>query len=76
MYSLTSLCETCCEFMDRNAAEIIQSDALLTLSGVSTPSHLIFNVIFEQALSRTSFRCIRALCYLVILFVLQSSAVT
>ena len=36
MYSLMSLCETCCEFMDEKAAEIIKSDALITLSGVSS----------------------------------------
>ncbi|XP_045185511.2 BTB/POZ domain-containing protein 9-like [Mercenaria mercenaria] len=32
IYSLRSLCETCKEFMDRNASQILQSDAFLTLS--------------------------------------------
>lgn len=36
MYNLKSLCETCCEFMDRNASDIIQSENFFTLSPVST----------------------------------------
>ena len=35
MYCLKTLCQTSLEFMDKNAAEIIQSDAFLTLSEVS-----------------------------------------
>ena len=34
MYSLRTLCQTCFEFMDRNAAEVIKSTAFLSLSGV------------------------------------------
>ena len=34
MYCLKTLCQTSLEFMDKNAAEIIQSDAFLTLSEV------------------------------------------
>lgn len=32
MYSLCSLCDRCCEFMDQNAAEILQSESFLCLS--------------------------------------------
>lgn len=32
MYGLRSLCETCCQFMDHNAAEILQSEGFLSLS--------------------------------------------
>lgn len=35
IYSLRSLCETCKEFMDRNASQILQSDAFLQLSKVT-----------------------------------------
>ena len=34
MYNLRSLCETCCEFMDRNGSEILKSEAFLSLSSV------------------------------------------
>jgi len=34
MYGLRSLCETCCQFMDHNAAEILQSEGFLSLSPV------------------------------------------
>jgi BTB/POZ domain-containing protein 9 len=34
MYSLRSLCETCCQYMDHNAAEILQSEGFLSLSPV------------------------------------------
>ncbi len=34
MYSLASLSQTCCEFMDRNAGDILHSDSFLTLSAV------------------------------------------
>ena len=34
MYNLKSLCVTCCEFMDRNASDIIQSENFFTLSTV------------------------------------------
>ncbi|KAI8480542.1 PREDICTED: BTB/POZ domain-containing protein 9-like [Branchiostoma belcheri] len=32
LYSLLSLCHTCCEFMDKNALEVLNSDGFLTLS--------------------------------------------
>ena len=35
VYSLQSLCLHCCEYMDRNAADILQSESFLTLSPVS-----------------------------------------
>ena len=35
MYSLKSLCETCCEFMDRNASDVIQNENFFSLSSVS-----------------------------------------
>ena len=35
MYSLRGLCDKCCEFMDQNAADILQSESFLTLSVVS-----------------------------------------
>jgi len=38
MYGLRSLCETCCQFMDHNAAEILQSEGFLTLSLVCLSS--------------------------------------
>ena len=34
IYGLHSLCETCCRFMDHNAAEILRSDGFLSLSPV------------------------------------------
>jgi len=34
MYSLTSLCDVCKDFMDRNASQILASDAFLQLSMV------------------------------------------
>jgi len=34
MYGLHSLCETCCQFMDHNAVEILQSEGFLALSPV------------------------------------------
>ena len=36
MYSLKSLCHTCSEFMDRNATDIIKTEAFLSMSPVST----------------------------------------
>jgi len=35
MYGLRSLCETCCQFMDHNAAEILLSEGFLSLSPVA-----------------------------------------
>ncbi len=43
-YGLESLCQTCCEYMDRNAGEIIHTDAFLSLSSVSY-SFMVFLVI-------------------------------
>lgn len=40
MYSLRGLCDKCCEFMDQNAADILQSESFLTLS-VSALQELI-----------------------------------
>ncbi len=38
MYNLKSLCKTCCEFMDRNASDIIQSENFFSLSSVRAHS--------------------------------------
>ena len=40
IYSLKSLCNVCKEFMDRNAAHILHSEAFLGLSQVSKLTHL------------------------------------
>ena len=41
MYGLHSLCETCCQFMDHNAAEVLQSEGFLSLSMVGLSHRLI-----------------------------------
>ena len=43
MYNLKSLCYTCFEFMDRNASEILQSEAFPTLSTVSSLFSLAYS---------------------------------
>jgi len=45
MYSLRSLCETCCEYMDHNATEILQSDGFLSLSPVCNTCFYSFNIL-------------------------------
>ena len=35
VYDLKSLCHKCCEYMDRNAAEIMTNESFLQLSTVS-----------------------------------------
>ena len=52
MYNLKSLCETCCEFMDGNASDIIQSENFFSLSSVSKicidEILLCLNVLFDS----------------------------
>lgn len=45
VYSLTSLCNVCKEFIDRNAQDILQSEAFLSLSQVTKLVNLAFKVI-------------------------------
>lgn len=42
MYCLRSLCDRCCEFMDQNAAEILQSESFLCLSLVTYFLFLVY----------------------------------
>jgi len=66
MYGLRSLCETCCQFMDHNAAEILQSEGFLTLSLVCLQS-CSFKFVLAGASSLCLFHCVSGAC--VILFV-------
>ena len=62
MYELKSLSQKCCEFMDRNATEIINSDAFLSLSSVSRLCDLCTR--FTQPISSVCFRLFSFECTL------------
>jgi BTB/POZ domain-containing protein 9 len=51
VYSLTSLLQTCFEFMDQNATEILQSDSFMQLSAVSFYSYMIVHTLTCALLS-------------------------
>lgn len=69
MYSLRSLCETCCQFMDHNAVEILHSEGFLSLSPVCWLCSAVlggFNQILLSFMFLVCFTSFSILCLLIL----------
>lgn len=69
LYSLSTLSEACCSYMDRHAPEVLNSDGFLSLSKVSTDETMeLLGCSFSAALNVDSDKFIDVLLFFVCIY--------